>query len=81
MTFDLLLQPEKFLLESLDVYESAVGELNSKGIPHIEVFPPAFQAVACNPIVLDIAFNSIDFPSLENRMKKEKKSIFGRLWR
>lgn len=74
-------KPEKFLLESLDVYESAVGELNSKGIPHIEVFPPAFQAVACNPIVLDIAFNSIDFPSLENRMKKEKKSIFGRLWR
>lgn len=72
---------DKFLLEKLDVYESAVGEPNSKGLPRIEAFPPAFQAVACNPIVLDVAFSSIDFPSLENRMKKEKKSIFGRLWR
>ncbi|XP_077248947.1 signal recognition particle-related / SRP-like protein isoform X3 [Tasmannia lanceolata] len=74
-------QPEKYLLEKLDLYESAVGDPNSKGIPRIEVFPPAFQAVACNPIVLDIAFNSIDFPSLEHRMKKDKKSIFSRLWR
>ncbi|XP_077248945.1 signal recognition particle-related / SRP-like protein isoform X2 [Tasmannia lanceolata] len=74
-------KPEKYLLEKLDLYESAVGDPNSKGIPRIEVFPPAFQAVACNPIVLDIAFNSIDFPSLEHRMKKDKKSIFSRLWR
>ncbi|XP_058107557.1 uncharacterized protein LOC131251074 isoform X2 [Magnolia sinica] len=72
---------EKYLLEKLDVYESAVGDPSSKVIPRIEPFPPAFQSVACNPIVLDIAFNSIDFPSLENRMKKDKKSIFSRLWR
>ncbi|KAG1347994.1 signal recognition particle subunit SRP68 [Cocos nucifera] len=72
---------EKFLLEMLDVYESAVGNLNTKAVPHIERFPPPFQAVPCNPIVLDIAYNSIEFPSFENRMKKDKKGIFSRLWR
>ncbi|KAG9449390.1 hypothetical protein H6P81_009355 [Aristolochia fimbriata] len=71
---------EKFLLDNLDNYESAVGDPNSKGVARITPFPPAFQAVPCNPIVLDIAFNSIDFPSLEHRMKKDKKGIFSRLW-
>lgn len=72
---------EKFLLEKLDVYESAVGEPGTKSAPCIERFPPPFQAVPCNPIVLDIAFSSIEFPSLENRMKKDsKKGIFSRLW-
>ncbi|MQL98407.1 hypothetical protein Taro_031105 [Colocasia esculenta] len=66
---------EGFLLERLNVYESALGDPNSKEIPHIERFPPPFQAVPCNPIVLDIVFNSIEFPSLENRMKKDKKEI------
>ncbi|KAG9443293.1 hypothetical protein H6P81_014633 [Aristolochia fimbriata] len=71
---------EKFLLDNLDNYVSAVGDPNSKGIARITSFPPAFQAVPCNPIVLDVAFNSIDFPSLEDRMKKDKKGIFSRLW-
>ncbi|KAK8962898.1 hypothetical protein KSP40_PGU019816 [Platanthera guangdongensis] len=72
---------EKFLLEKLDLYESAVGEPGTKSAPCIERFPPQFQAVPCNPIVLDIAFSSIEFPSLDNRMKKDsKKGIFSRLW-
>lgn len=72
---------EKFLLDMLDLYESAVADPGSKGVPRIERFPPPFQAVPCNPIVLDIAYNSIEFPSLENRVKKDKKGIFSRLWR
>lgn len=72
---------EKFLLEMLDEYESVLGDPTSKGATRIERFPPPFQAVPCNPIVLDIAYNSIEFPSLENRMKKDKKGIFSRLWR
>ncbi|KAG6746238.1 hypothetical protein POTOM_050769 [Populus tomentosa] len=72
---------EKFLLEKLDVYESAVGEPNVKSVPRIEVFPPAFQSIPRNPIVLDLAYNCIDFPSLENRMKKDKKGFMSRLWR
>ncbi|GLT73409.1 hypothetical protein SLA2020_452700 [Shorea laevis] len=72
---------EKYLLEKLDSYESAVGDSNVKGVSRIEVFPPAFQAIPRNPIVLDLAFNYIDFPSLENRMKKDKKGFISRLWR
>ncbi|KAI3936108.1 hypothetical protein MKW92_038382 [Papaver armeniacum] len=41
---------EVFLLEKLDVYESSVADPNTKGVPHIEPFPPAFQAVPRNPI-------------------------------
>ncbi|XP_059640269.1 uncharacterized protein LOC132282561 [Cornus florida] len=71
---------EKFLLERLDTYESTVGDSNTKGVPHIEAFPPAFRAIPRNPIVLDLAYNSIEFPSLESRMKKDKKSFISRLW-
>ncbi|KAJ0985271.1 hypothetical protein J5N97_003627 [Dioscorea zingiberensis] len=71
---------EKFLLDMLDIYESAVGEANSKAHPRIERFPPPFQSVPCNPIILDNVFSSIEFPSLENKMKKDKKGLFGRLW-
>ncbi|XP_075662408.1 uncharacterized protein LOC142631931 [Castanea sativa] len=70
---------EKYLLEKLDSYESAVGDSIVKGVSCIEVFPPAFQAIPRNPIVLDLAYNFIEFPSLESRMKKEKKG-FLRLW-
>lgn len=73
-------QSAKYLLQSLNNYESAVGDSNIKTAPHIEVFPPAFQVIPRNPIVLDIAFNFIDFPSLENRMKKDRKGFISRLW-
>ncbi|WJX53836.1 hypothetical protein P8452_39788 [Trifolium repens] len=68
---------EKFLLEKLDVYESAVGDSNVKSAPRIAPFPPAFQAIARNPIVLDLAYNTIEFPSIENRMKKDKRAKGG----
>lgn len=71
---------EKLLVEKLDCYESAVGDSNTKGAPRIETFPPPFQAVPRNPIVLDLAYNSMEFPSIENRMKKDKKGFISRLW-
>ncbi|KAK2974189.1 hypothetical protein RJ640_021480 [Escallonia rubra] len=71
----------KLLVEKLDSYESAVGDSSTRGVPRIESFPPAFQAIPRNPIVLDLAYNSIEFPSLENRMKKDKKGFISRLWR
>lgn len=71
---------DKFLLDMLDIYESVAGDPSSRLAPRIDRFPPPFQAVPCNPIVLDIAYNSIEFPSLENRVKKDKKGIFSRLW-
>ncbi|KAI4343550.1 hypothetical protein L6164_010886 [Bauhinia variegata] len=72
---------EKFLLEKLDVYESAVGDSNVKSVPRIAAFPPEFQEIPRNPIVLDLAYNLIDFPLLENRMKKDKKGFMSRFWR
>ncbi|KAG4998920.1 hypothetical protein JHK87_019992 [Glycine soja] len=68
---------EKFLLEKLDVYESAVGDSNVKCTPRIAGFPPAFQAISRNPIVLDLAYNMIEFPPIENRMKKDRKAKGG----
>ncbi|KAF8023665.1 hypothetical protein BT93_F0995 [Corymbia citriodora subsp. variegata] len=69
------------LLEKLDVYESAVGDPSVKGVTHIAAFPPTFEAVPRNPIVLDLAYNCVEFPSLESRMKKDKKGFISRLWR
>ncbi|KAF9621578.1 hypothetical protein IFM89_023152 [Coptis chinensis] len=73
-------KPEKFLLDKLDVYESAVGDTNTRAGPQIDAFPPPFQSVPNNPIILDLAFDTIEFPSLENRMKKEKKGFMSRFF-
>lgn len=70
----------KYLLDMLESYESAIGEPNTKAPCRIAQFPPPFQAVPCNPIVLDMAYNSVEFPNLENRMKKEKKGLLSRFW-
>ncbi|CAK9177484.1 unnamed protein product [Ilex paraguariensis] len=72
---------EKFLIDKLDTYESTVPDANTKGIPRIEVFPPAFPAIPRHSIVRDLAYDSIEFPSLKNRMKKDKKGFISRLWR
>lgn len=71
---------EKFLVEKLELYESAVGDSSTKAAPRIAAFQPPFQAISRDPIVLDLAYNSIDFPSIENRMKKDKKGFISRLW-
>nr|AFK38085.1 unknown [Lotus japonicus] len=68
---------EKFLLEKLDIFESAVGDSNVKRAPRIAAFPPAFQSISRNPIVLDLAYNMIEFPSIESRMKKDRKAKGG----
>ncbi|KAK7316861.1 hypothetical protein RJT34_00621 [Clitoria ternatea] len=64
---------EKFLLDKLNVYESAVGDSNVKRATRIAVFPPAFQPISRNPIVLDLAYNNIEFPPIEHRMKDRKQ--------
>ncbi|KAB8108112.1 hypothetical protein EE612_043472, partial [Oryza sativa] len=69
-----------FLLDMLESYESALGESNTKTPCRIARFPPPFQSVPCNPIVLDMAYNAIEFPNIENRMKKEKKGLLSRFW-
>lgn len=66
-------------MEYLEKYESAV-DAGSKSAAHVEQFPPPFQAIARNPIVLDLAYNLIEFPSLESRTKKDKKGFISRFW-
>ncbi|XP_074316501.1 uncharacterized protein LOC141652801 [Silene latifolia] len=66
---------DKFLAEKLDVYEAVISEPNTKAPPRIDAFPPAFQTIPRNPIVLDLAYNMIEFPSLENRVKKARSLI------
>ncbi|KAM3255777.1 hypothetical protein ACQJBY_048763 [Aegilops geniculata] len=70
----------KYLLDILGSYESALGEQSAKAPCRISQFPPPFQSVPCNPIVLDMAYNTIEFPNIENRMKKEKKGLLRRFW-
>ncbi|EPS71806.1 hypothetical protein M569_02946 [Genlisea aurea] len=72
---------EKVLSEKLDKYESAAGDPSRKLAPSIASFPPGFEAVGRNPIVLDLAYNAIEFPALESRMKKEDKGFMSRFWR
>lgn len=75
-------QKAGYLLERTNEYEPVVALPGAKEHPHILQLPPAFQAVACKPIVLDTAVNAIVFPSLEAHLKKEdkKKGFFG-FWR
>ncbi|GLT83857.1 hypothetical protein SLE2022_021250 [Rubroshorea leprosula] len=73
---------EKYILEKFDVYESAVGDSNTKGAaPRIEAFPPPFKSIPRSPIIMDLAHDFISFPSLDNRMKKDKKGFISRFWR
>ncbi|GKV50328.1 hypothetical protein SLEP1_g57038 [Rubroshorea leprosula] len=73
---------EKYILEKLDVYESAVGDSNTKGAaPPIEAFPPPFKSIPLSPIIMDLAHDFISFSSLDNRMKKDRKGFISRFWR
>lgn len=71
---------EKFLLDNLGAYEPAVGAANSKTPARITPFPPAMVSIPRNPIVLDLAYNLIDFPSIDHRMKQERKGFISRIW-
>ncbi|GAB2222548.1 hypothetical protein Droror1_Dr00016666 [Drosera rotundifolia] len=71
-------QQEKYLMEKLDKYEPAVGDVKFKVHPRIEAFPPPFQSFVKNPIFLDLAFTYIDYPSLASKMKK--RGLISRFW-
>ncbi|GLT83871.1 hypothetical protein SLE2022_021380 [Rubroshorea leprosula] len=49
--------------------------------PRIEAFPPPFKSIPRSPIIMDLAHDFISFPSLDNRMKKDKKGFISRFWR
>eukprot|EP00743_Colponemidia_sp_Colp-15_P000913 GILK01001006.1.p1 GENE.GILK01001006.1~~GILK01001006.1.p1 ORF type:complete len:594 (+),score=96.02 GILK01001006.1:52-1782(+) len=45
----------------------------------IAEFPPAAEPFPCKPLLFDLAWNTIQFPSLESEIKVEKKGFFSRL--
>jgi len=73
----------RYLVNNLEKFEAFVGAPGSKEPPKIAQIPPPFQSVPCRPILLDTALSTLQFPSLQGRLKKkiEKKgsSFFG-LW-
>nr|XP_024397376.1 signal recognition particle subunit SRP68-like isoform X2 [Physcomitrium patens] len=72
----------QFLVDNLEKFEAFVGASGSKDPPRIAQIPPPFQSVPCRPIVLDTALTTLEFPSLQGRLKKleKKSSSFFGLW-
>ena len=69
----------QFLVDNLEKYEAFIGAPGSKEPPRIAQIPPPFQSVPCRPIVLDTALTTLEFPSLQGRLKKKiekKNSVF-----
>lgn len=76
----LVFQVEKFLMKMLEECESALGEPGLKTMHRIEKFPAELHSIACSLVVNDTAYNNlIEFPSPENRMRKNIKDIFSQL--
>lgn len=80
----LLYQEEtQYLVDNLEKFEAFVGTAGSKEAPKIARIPPPFQSVPCRPVLLDTALSTLQFPSLQGRLKKKiekKSSFFGGLW-
>eukprot|EP00898_Chlorokybus_atmophyticus_P006587 jgi/Chlat1/692/Chrsp104S00017 len=68
----------RLLVDALQEYIAASAN-PQQGEPLIAQLPPPFQAVPHRPIVLDTAFNAIQYPSLAHRTKKadKKTGLFG----
>lgn len=58
------------LVQRLGSYEAAMFGEEGK-MPKLVDFPPPIDAVACKPVLFDLALNFIKYPSLEERTKKK----------
>ncbi|PIA56740.1 hypothetical protein AQUCO_00700829v1 [Aquilegia coerulea] len=54
-------EPEK-VLDNFDVYKS-------------DAFPPSLQSAPCKPYIMNLALDTIKFPSLDNRVQKEERTL------
>jgi len=61
---------EKQKSENLDKKKSFL-QIDADTKPQVATFPPDFEAVACKPVLFDIAASAIDYPSLEGRLQKK----------
>lgn len=60
---------KKSLLERQNDYLGG----SAKGQYEILRLPPDFQAIACKPVLFDVAFNELEMPDISERMKTEEE--------
>lgn len=70
-------KPTKCLYERLSEYKED-SSLNSKQ-PNVFKMPPEMEPVACKPLFFDLAWNFVEFPSLEDKIQQGdgKKGLSG----
>ncbi|XP_006821155.1 signal recognition particle subunit SRP68-like [Saccoglossus kowalevskii] len=66
----LSVQNNKPLIDRLEEYRDDPSLLTRK--PNLVTFPPNFQPIPCKPLFFDIAFNHVEFPSLEDKVEQKK---------
>lgn len=62
---------KKSLLERQNDYVGGTA----KGQYEILRLPPDFQAIACKPVLFDVAFNELEMPDISERMKTEEEKL------
>lgn len=45
--------------------------------PNLVSFPPDFEPIPCRPLFFDLALNSVDFPSLDDKVEQKKAAAGG----
>lgn len=63
---------------SYEEYIEGLEKMNYNNYSHIVQLPPNTLLLNPKPIVYDLTFQKIQYPDLENKMKKQDKGIFGR---
>jgi len=64
---------------NFDEYKESISKQNFNNHTNIIQFPPTLKMLCPKQIIYDLTFQNIQYPSLENKMKKEQKQgIFGR---
>ncbi|CAL4191692.1 unnamed protein product, partial [Meganyctiphanes norvegica] len=63
---------KRLLIDRMDKYleDSSLTGPN----PLVATVPPAMTPVPCKPLFFDLAFNNINFPSLEDKIEKKKEA-------
>ncbi|EGG17794.1 signal recognition particle 68 kDa subunit [Cavenderia fasciculata] len=65
-------EKSKDLLSGIENYDASFLEEKK-----LVEYPPQLQPTTTKPMFFDLAFNSCEFPSLENRKKAQSKGLFG----
>jgi len=45
--------------------------------PNIFKLPPDFEPIPCKPLFFDLAFNQIEFPSLDDKLEQKQTQAAG----